>query len=313
MQLSQLRIGATLTATAALAALGSPAWAVGDGPRAYQLVPNETNIVSVFGLALRGNQSADPGTVFEGGDIDLNLGLVQYTRAFELGGRQAAGIVVAPFGESAGSFQFGNFEVDGDASGLGDLIVGGVLTLVGPPPLTTEEFLAYDPELTVGVLAKLFLPTGEYDSDNAINLGANRVAFQLGLPTVYYVGDSLLDPQLTTFEILPAVTFYGANEDPFGGAGETTQDPLFTLETHVTRNLNQALWVSLDALYTYGGETSTDGVSNDNVQNSLALGGTFNINFSPATSLKLSYGGTVWGNDSGPDGQFFRAVFTQTF
>ncbi|MEM1081002.1 MAG: transporter [Pseudomonadota bacterium] len=288
-------------------------WAVGDGPRAYQPVPDGTNIVSLYGLGLRGNQAADFGTVFPDGDLDVNLGLLQYSRAFSVGGAQAAALVIVPYGNSDGSLDFGNTVLSDDVSGFGDLIVGGVVTLIGPPPLSMDEYLAYDPGLVMSLLGKLTLPTGQYDEDRILNMGANRMAFQLGLPTSYYFGESFLDGRLTSVELAPSITFYGDNDEPFGTASETSQDPIFLLEGHLTHNFHQAFWMSLDALYTYGGETSTDGVSDDNTQESFGLGATANLFLSETMSIKLSYGEVVWNNDNGPDGDFVRAVFTVTF
>ena len=85
------------------------------------------------------------------------------------------------------------------------------------------------------------------------------------------------------------------------------------VEGHITRNLNQAFWVSLDALYLYGGETTTDGVKGGNTQRAFFLGGTFNVALSRSASLKLSYGEVVSRNDSGPDGWGFRAIASFAF
>jgi len=165
----------------------------------------------------------------------------------------------------------------------------------------------------VGLLGQLTLPTGQYDSGQILNMGANRVALRVGLPTAYYIGDSFLDPRLTTLELLPSITFYGDNPDAPGSASTTSQDLVFMLEGHLTHNLNRAMWLSLDALYTTGGETETDGVSNDDSPVSFAMGVTANLNFSTTASLKVSYGETIWASGDGPDGEAFRAVFSVSF
>ena len=73
------------------------------------------------------------------------------------------------------------------------------------------------------------------------------------------------------------------------------------------------IWVSLDGFYSYGGETTTDGVLNDDVQDALAVGGTMNLAFGPAFSMKASYGEVVYRNDAGPDGRMFRIMATGAF
>ena len=46
-----------------------------------------------------------------------------------------------------------------------------------------------------------------------------------------------------------------------GGASSLTQKPLFLVEGHASRNLTPGLWMSADAYYNAGGETSIDGVA----------------------------------------------------
>jgi len=123
----------------------------------------------------------------------------------------------------------------------------------------------------------------------------------------------MVDPHLTTFEILPSVTFFEDNSDPSGDANTTGQDPLFTLESHVTRNLTKTVWASFGGIYNYGGETSTDGVWNNDRRESLGLGASVSIAATSSTSIKLSYGGTVWRNDDGLDGKLLRIITTYAF
>jgi hypothetical protein len=158
------------------------ALAQGDGPRAYQVVPNGTNVLAVYGLSLRGNQTADTASVIQGGDIDVDLGVVQFTHSFAVAGRQAAAFALLPYGEVSGRLEPPFERVQGSSTGTGDAIVGTVFTLVGSPPLTLQEFVAYDPGYALGVLAKVSAPTGSYDNDKFLNVGANRWALQLGAP-----------------------------------------------------------------------------------------------------------------------------------
>ncbi len=128
----------------------------------------------------------------------------------------------------------------------------------------------------------------------------------------WYLGRSFIDPRLMTFELLPTVTFYTRNDDP-KGADTVAQKPIVRLEGHITRNLTKALWVSFDATPVYGGETTTDGVEDDDVQRALMLGGTVNVTLSRSTSVKVTYGEVASRNDGGPDGQMFRVIGTVVF
>lgn len=291
---------------------GNPALAQGDGPRAYQVVPNGTNLATLYGLGLRGNQTADGSSVVQGGDIDVNLLLAQATHSFAFDGMQAAAFVVLPYGEVSGKLESRFSTIKGSSTGMGDPILGLIIGLVGAPPLTVQQFVTYQPGYAMGVLAKVTIPVGQYDEDKFLNVGSNRWALQMGTPMAWYIGKSFLDPALTTIELLPSVQFFGNNDDP-RGADFTSQRALFRIEAHVTRNVHQAVWVSLDGQYVYGGESGTDGFSNDDTQRAFELGGTVNVAFSRSASVKMSYGEVVSRNDGGPDGYMARVIATIAF
>jgi len=179
------------------------------------------------------------------------------------------------------------------------------------PPLTLENYSQYKPSFALGGLARLTLPTGEYDEEQSANLGSNRYSLQLGSLITFGFGESFLDPQLTTIDFLPSITFFGDNDDAFN-ADTIKQKPLFKLESHITHNFNPGLWLSIDGVYSYGGETKTDGRSNDNTQRSLNMAATLGLQFSKSLGLKLSYGETIERNDDGLDGEFTRLTLIYT-
>jgi hypothetical protein len=283
-----------------------------DGARAYQVTPAGVHAFSVYGIFTRGNKSLDPGSVVEGADVDVNVSVLQYAHPLTIGGKLSGAFVVVPVGQVTGSLSGPGLLVSGTSSGLGDVQLGWLLNMVGPPPATGKEFVALRPGLTISTLAKLTAPTGDYASSRTINLGAHRWGLQLGLPLAYYVGDSYVDARLTTFELVPSVTWFGTNDQP-NGADRVDQKPLFRLEGHVTHNLSPKFWVSLDGLFNRGAETETDGVDDQNAQSALALGGTAAGTLTPHVILKATYGGVVARNASGGDGHMFRVIATVVF
>lgn len=285
----------------------------GDGPRAYQLLPDGARSAAVWALNAQGNSTLDTGRVFRGTDVDVNMSIFQFTQTVKIGGQQTGLFAVLPVGDLSVDFNLGNTTRTGSSSGIGDLILGGVFGLAGSPALPLQDYLTFDPGFSAGLLAKIGLPTGTYASDELVNLGGNRVWGQVGLPMGYTLGSSYLDPELTTFEIIPSVFVYGDNDDPFGPADSTGQEPLWMVEAHVTRNLSRAVWASLDAVYLYGGKTETNGVANDDTQRSLGLGATVFLHLPDNAGLKVTYGETVSANDNGPDGSILRAIWVKVF
>jgi hypothetical protein len=286
--------------------------AQGDGPRAYFPAPGKTHIFAGIGLFTQGNQSYDSSSVLQSGDIDVNVGVIQYTYAIDLWGKAGGIMLVVPAGEVEGTLSLPGMELGSKSSGLGDVQLGFIYAITGVPYLTKETFASFNPGFTFGVGGRLMLDTGTYDANQPINLGTNRTAFQLMFPTAWYIGSSLVTPNLTSFELVPSVTFYGDNNKPFG-ASRLEQKPLYKLEGHITHNVNQAFWFSVDGLYQGGGETRTDGVSNHNSQSSFNLGATIAMNFSLALSAQLSWGETVSSNVDGLDGTMYRFKIQAVF
>ena len=99
----------------------SLAHAQADGPRAFQVIPAEARVLSAYGMFLRGNQKADPGSVVKGGDIDVDLGVLQYTQAVGIAGKQSGLFAVLTFGEVSGRLKLPLGDIRGSSTGVGDL------------------------------------------------------------------------------------------------------------------------------------------------------------------------------------------------
>ena len=61
------------------------------------------------------------------------------------------------------------------------------------------------------------------------------------------------------------------------------------MEEHVSHNLTDALWLSADAYYNVGGETSIDGTGQDNMANTLRIGGGMGLRLWRGADLVLNY------------------------
>jgi hypothetical protein len=100
----------------------------------------------------------------------------------------------------------------------------------------------------------------------------------------------------TTFELLPAVWLFGDNTDFIGKTMST--DPMVQVEGHLTRDLMEKLWVSLDAVSYTGGKATIDGVAGEEFDN-VGFGGTVGYSLNANMQLNLSYISTV--NDGAPE------------
>jgi hypothetical protein len=301
-------------AAAALAALGllfaaAAAQGQDDGARVYQLAPEGFQTLTAFLVNKRGDEGPDPGQTTPGSETHQDILVFRYARTFSWAGRQVTPFAILPVGRLEVTQGAG---AGGESSGLGDAQLGGTVGLFGAPALDRASYAAYRPLLSMSLLGRVYFPTGDYSPERPVNLGANRFSYQLGLPTTFMFGQSYRDPQLTALEVLPTLTFYTPNYEPFG-ADKRTQAPMFSVEAHLTHNLPHRVWVSADLLYRDGGESRTDGVDNDDPVHGLSAGASVNLPFVWSTSLSLSYQHVVKRWDSGPDGWWFRTALIAPF
>lgn len=301
---------AALYACAILVLLAAPraVRAQGEGPRAFELVPEGSRAINVYGIFGRGNESFDPGSVIPGVEVEVNGSIIEYAHGFALADRAGSVVLSLPVGDAVASVQnIASGVRTYTRSGIGDLQLAGIFGLLGAPALEEKDYEAYRPGFAMNLLTRVYLRTGSYDRTAPVNLGDNRRAVQLGLPLAYYLGDTLLDRALTTFELVPSITWYGANNEPARGT-YSSQAPLLQLEGHITRNLNSVLWTSVDAIFLRGAETTTDGVGNHNEQRSFALGISASVAASDAVAATLSYTDEVSRNGNSAKGRVIRLL-----
>lgn len=279
-----MRLVIAVAATASMAT-GALAW---DGARANHLRPENFTDISLTATFLHLQGTVDLGGGPETSTLDIGALAPSYHRTFDAFGNVGAVLIGIPVG--AVSFETSVTPIDIDTPlTQGDMYVGGALGLVGMPSLSPEEYYTHKPALQVSAEAKLFLPTGDYDPNRMVNLGQNRWSLQASLPITYVLGDTMLDPNLMTFEVRPVVQIFGDNDDAFGPASVLSQEPIFGVEGHITRNFGNSIWAALDGYYETGGETSYDGFAQDDAIENLSLGATLGLVFSPNLAMRLSY------------------------
>jgi len=136
-------------------------------------------------------------------------------------------------------------------------------------------------------------PIGDYDSDKPLNIGQNRWYGRFGMPIVWQLGP-WVPGRRTTLELLPAVWFFGDNTDYVGQTLKT--DPMFQLDAHVTRDVTERFWASLDGIWYNGGKATINGVSGEKLNN-LGFGLTLGYQINDNLNLTFGYKSTV--NDHG--------------
>jgi hypothetical protein len=79
------------------------------------------------------------------------------------------------------------------------------------------------------------------------------------------------------------------------------QKPIYSIEAHLTHDITDRIWVSLDSYSRFGGETVNDGKDQGNEQSWTALGGTIGIVPWDDARLTISGGKVISRNKNSPD------------
>jgi hypothetical protein len=295
----------------ALAALTPPQALAQVPARFYWKSLSGGHAVPVIFNSMSGNANPfDPAHIVQpGANFDATMALTGWASTYTLFDRSAMGAVILPMGRVTGTVTGPLATASQTSSGFGDPMLEFNLNLIGPKAQNTiPDVLRYEPGFSLDLLLDLALPIGEYDSDQALNLGQNRWYGRIGAPIVWQLG-AWVPGRRTTLELLPAVWLFGANDDFVGQ--ELKTDPMFQLDAHLTRDLTEHLWGGLDLSWYKGGGSTVNGVAGGKLNNvglGLTLGYTVNQNL----NLTVGYKSTV--NDSGPtdlrmDGFMVTLVF----
>jgi hypothetical protein len=256
------------------------------------------NAVPVVVNSISGNSNPfDPAhAVSADADVEATLMLSGYAHTFTLFDRSAMAALIVPMGRLSGDVIVAGSTVTQSAGGFGDPMVEFNLNLVGPKAQKgIPDVLRYEPGFTIDLLADLAVPIGEYINSQTLNIGQNRWYGRVGAPILFQIG-SWVPGRRTTLEFLPAVWFFGPNDDYVGRNLKT--DPMFQVDAHATRDLSEHLWTSFDAAWYTGGQAEIDGAEGEKLNN-LGLGFTLGYTINENLGLTVGYKATV--NDRAPE------------
>jgi hypothetical protein len=265
--------------------------------RFYWKTLSDANAVPLIVESISGNSNPfDPANIVTpGAHFEATLALPGYARTFSLFDRAAMAAILVPMGRISGDVTVAGKTFNQSADGFGDPMLEFDINLLGPPAQKNiPDVLRYEPGFSVDLLADLMVPIGEYDSGQPLNIGQNRWYGRLGMPIIWQLGP-WVPGRRTTLEFLPAVWFFGNNNDFVGQTLKT--DPKFQLEAHLTRDFTENFWGALDAAWYTGGQASINGIQGEKLNN-LGFGLTLGYQLNENLNLTFGYSSTV--NDNGP-------------
>ncbi len=300
-----------------IGALAIPAVAQFDGPRVYWPLPKNTNIVgahAIFGTvnaALSNWEFAQPSV-----SIQNNLYMLTYTRFQPIFNRTAIWTIALPVGQIKTN---ASPVLPGPTSdfvhGVGDPSISGTINLLGASGLKAKEYARYDLSTTVAFRVNASFPIGQYDESESSSMGSNQYKVRFSLPVVKALSAWVPGKKLA-LDVMPSVILFSRNND-FQGQ-EIEQKPVFTVESHLTRDITKKAFISFDYSFIRGGEaTYIDKQSGVTVQetdatNTHLLGMTVNFQINNNMQLFLTHMQTFASEDApvSLDGALFKATIS---
>jgi hypothetical protein len=299
-----------LATLAIISCFSASALAQDDGARAYWKARAGTHVVSFQYLPMfidaEGSQAFAPGQyIYPDSNIDAHIVMATYAYHFTLpwvkrpsviavnvaGGSVSAevdtGSELLPPGVAPGFSQ--------SSAGFADPNTQLTVNLYGTPRLKSNvDLLNYEPTWTVDLAALLAFPIGAYKGDKLVNMGLNRWYGRLALPLKYHF--RVFAPgRMSSIEVIPSVWLFAENWDFLGHKLEN--DPLWSVEAHLTHDFTPTFYGSLDLLYQNGFQSELDG---NDVGGKLEIGNigfTLNYQVSDNAGIRTSFSSNLFGDD----------------
>jgi len=304
---------ALLATLAIILSFSVPATAQDDGARAYWNARAGTQIFSFqylpVNIGASDSKEFAPGRyIYPNSDIDGNVFFITWARHMTLFRRPSA-LAVNIIGGSVDANV--NIKVTPEflppgitpgtafsqsSSGFADPNMQLVVNLFGTPRLNSNvDLLNYEPTISLDAAVMLAFPLGKYKNDKLINMGLNRWYGRVALPFKWHFG--VFSPgYMSSFELIPSVWLFAENSEFVGKKLEN--DPLWSLEAHLTHDFAPGLFGSLDMLYQKGFLSKVDGVEVGDELEIGNLGITLNYQVSDNVVIRTEFSSNVFGSDN---------------
>ena len=282
------RAAATCVARRVVLPLGAAFLAAGMAgaqelePRSYSPSPIGTTFVLGSVGRSEGGILFDPSLDIDNVQADLWISTIGGGRTFALAGRQARVLAVVPiaWGGVAGTVH--NQAEHQALAGLVDPRLRLSVGLIGTPAQTIAEFARAPRRTAMGVSVTVVPPWGQYSSQQLVNLGYNRWAVKPEIGVFHPIGR-------WTVEGAAGVWLITANDSYYPGHLKKRQEPIVTLQGHVSYALPHRSWLAVNGTWFAGGETRVERVLNPDEQRNTRVGVTLTVPTVDQQSVKFVY------------------------
>ena len=254
-------------------------------PRAYSASPVGLNFLVVDSTWLRGSVVLDPDLPISDVHADVQSLAVEVSHSFNVFGDLARVTAALPYSRAEVTGMV--FEQQGQAkrSGLANALFKLSVNLRGNPAMSLEEFLVAPHRTIVGASVSAVAPVGQYYDTKLINIGTHRWAFKPEIGISFPKGSWYMDAYAGAW-------LFTANRDFYPGNATRTQDPVLTIQGHVTYEFRPRLWVAVDGTWYRGGSTRVDAADASPGLNNSRAGVTVSMPVA-RSSVKVAYSSGV--------------------
>lgn len=264
-------LSVSLSALAVLLAPGAAhAQAIDAGD--YVPAPDGTQLGLVYlQYANAGSLYADGEKVDDKAKLESAVTILRYVGFTKVAGMTLDYQVLQPFGHLEGG---GSTSALGKTTGFGDTIIVSTLWVHENPESKTY----------IGVTPYLYVPTGEYDADRALNMGENRWKGSLQAVISQGIGKHFVA------ELAGDAMIYGKNTD-YGAARVTmSQKPTYRVQAFARYLIDDTNEINARLMHVSGGETKISGLEQDNITKTTSVLGTWRHTLSPKWQLMTQAG-----------------------
>jgi len=255
-------------------------------PRAYSASPVGANFLVVVATRSTGSVLIDPTLPVTDVHADINGFALGLGHTFNLLGKLGLVSVALPYAVADVTGKVMENAAEVHRSGLADSRLKLSVNLRGNDAMSPREFAAAPERTVIGSSVAVSAPTSQYSATKLINLGTNRWSVKPEVGVAVPLGRWDLDGYL-------GVMFYTDNTDFYPGAVGRSQDPLLSIQGHVSYTIRSRLWIAGDATWYHGGSAQNERGNPSPSLNNTRGGVTGSLRVQKRYSIKVAYGSGI--------------------
>jgi len=247
-------------------------------PRLYANAPIGVNFILGGFAGTRNGFPIDVGLPLTDPKLNTYSAVMAYARVLDLWGLSAKLSAQAPYTFLKGSATYGDTRITRNVDGITDARVRLAVNLYGAPALNMKDFATYKQDLVIGASLSVNAPTGQYDPERLVNIGANRWSVMGDVGASKALGKWIVELSTGVQAFTTNTEFYGTTR---------AQEPVVSFKSSVIRNFAKGIWASVDATYFTGGASTLGIGTRTEFQSNWRTGATFAMPLGMHHSIKL--------------------------